>query len=119
MDLIPEDDCINEDGGDSNQDVMDNVSVLSLGVEKQAGVFETTSVNQGPPVEVWAPKPQLGDNARYQLIADAILQRQKWYRLRQLHEVDGISWELMMHHLDCHSHRQHHTFPITYRPAIM
>lgn len=57
MDLIPEDDCINEDGGDSNQDVMDNVSVLSLGEEKQAGVFETTSVNQGPPIEVLAPKP--------------------------------------------------------------
>lgn len=98
---------------------MDNVSVLSLGEEKQAGVFETTSVNQGPPIEVWAPKPQLGENAWYQLIANTTLQRQKEYRLRQLHEVDGISWELMMHHLDCHSHRQHHTFPITHRPAIM
>lgn len=60
LDLIPEADRVNDDGGDSDQDFMENVSIVSVGEEKQTGVFESTSVYQGPPVEGSAVKPQLG-----------------------------------------------------------
>lgn len=59
------------------------------------------------------------DPDRFQLIANAALQRQKEHDLRKLPTIGGIPSELAMHLLDLHWNRQHHTFHLTYRPAFM
>lgn len=61
------------------------------------------------------------DNApdRYELIANAALQRQKEHDLRRRETIGGIPGELAMHLLDLHWNRQHHTYHLTYRPAFM
>ncbi|PYI01403.1 nitrogen assimilation transcription factor NirA [Aspergillus sclerotiicarbonarius CBS 121057] len=56
---------------------------------------------------------------RYQLIAEAALQRQREPDLRRLATIGGIPSELALHLLDLHWNRQHHTFLLTYRPAFM
>ncbi|PCG96549.1 Transcription factor [Penicillium occitanis (nom. inval.)] len=56
---------------------------------------------------------------RYELIANAALQRQKEHDLRRREKIGGISGELAMHLLDLHWNRQHHTYHLTYRPAFM
>ncbi|PYH89948.1 nitrogen assimilation transcription factor NirA [Aspergillus ellipticus CBS 707.79] len=56
---------------------------------------------------------------RYQLIAEAALQRQREPDLRRLATIGGIPSELALHLLDLHWNRQHHTFLVTYRPAFM
>ena len=53
------------------------------------------------------------------LIANAALQRQSEHHLALLPEIDGVPTELAMHLLDLHWSRQHHTFLLTYRPAVM
>lgn len=56
---------------------------------------------------------------RYELIASAALQRQKEHDLRRRETIGGIPGELAMHLLDLHWNRQHHTYHLTYRPALM
>ncbi|KAH8691671.1 nitrogen assimilation transcription factor NirA [Talaromyces proteolyticus] len=56
---------------------------------------------------------------RYQLIANAALQRQREHDLRMKENIGGIPSELAMHLLDLHWNRQHHTYHLTYRPAFM
>jgi hypothetical protein len=66
--------------------------------------------------------PDSGDSSepeRFQLIANAALQRQKEHDLRRRTTIGGIPSELAMHLLDLHWNRQHHTFHLTYRPAFM
>jgi len=55
----------------------------------------------------------------YQLIASAALARQKEHQLRSLPVIGGIAGELALHLLDLHWNRAHHTFLLTYRPAVM
>jgi hypothetical protein len=59
------------------------------------------------------------DEARYQLIANAALERQKEFSISLLPDIDGVPINLAMHLLDLHWNRQHHTFLLTYRPAFM
>lgn len=59
------------------------------------------------------------EEVRDQLIANAALQRQREYQIRDVVDVDGVSVELATHLLDVHWNRPHHTFLLTYRPAIM
>ena len=54
----------------------------------------------------------------HQLIANALLQRQKEFYMSSW-DFDGVPAELAMHLLDLHWNRQHHSFLLTYRPAIM
>ncbi|KKA16125.1 Nitrogen assimilation transcription factor NirA [Rasamsonia emersonii CBS 393.64] len=56
------------------------------------------------------------DPDRFQLIANAALQRQKEHDLRKLPTIGGIPSELAMHLLDLHWNRQHHTFHLTGGP---
>jgi len=53
------------------------------------------------------------------LIANAALQRQNERLLTYLPDIDNVSTGLALHLLDVHWARQHHTFLLTYRPAIM
>lgn len=59
------------------------------------------------------------EHIRNLLIANAVLERQREYELRFLAHIDGVPIELAMHLLNLHWSRQHHTFLLTYRPAIM
>ncbi|KAJ4287765.1 hypothetical protein N0V90_012469 [Kalmusia sp. IMI 367209] len=61
----------------------------------------------------------IDEAGRNQLIANAALQRQREHRLTRLHTIAGEPSELALHLLDLHWNRQHHTFLLTYRPAIM
>jgi hypothetical protein len=53
-----------------------------------------------------------------ELIANAVLQRQREYELQYHANFDGVPTELALHLLDLHWNRQHHTFLLTYRPAF-
>ncbi|KAF1809224.1 hypothetical protein P152DRAFT_461649 [Eremomyces bilateralis CBS 781.70] len=53
------------------------------------------------------------------LLANAVISRQNEHKLRELVSLDGVPIDLAIHLLDLHWNRQHHTFLLTYRPAIM
>ncbi|RDL30991.1 uncharacterized protein BP5553_09780 [Venustampulla echinocandica] len=59
------------------------------------------------------------ENIRNSLIANAVLKRQGEYELYSFPDLDGVATDLGMHLLELHWNRQHHTFLLTYRPAIM
>ncbi|OOQ88043.1 nitrogen assimilation transcription factor nirA [Penicillium brasilianum] len=59
------------------------------------------------------------ESLRYQLIANAAMERQREYRLRCLAFIRGIPADLALHLLNLHWSRQHHTFLLTYRPTFM
>ncbi|KAL4895602.1 nitrogen assimilation transcription factor NirA [Aspergillus ambiguus] len=85
------------------------------------GIFGLTSAlhAQSPTDEAQSSPRTKAAPDRYQLIAEAALQRQKEHDLRSLPSIAGIPTELAMHLLDLHWNRQHHTFLLTYRPAFM
>ncbi|KAJ5259626.1 hypothetical protein N7478_012607 [Penicillium angulare] len=64
--------------------------------------------------------PQFNTDAlRYQLFANAAMERQREHRLRGLSNIRGVPAALALHLLDLHWSRQHHTFLLTYRPTFM
>lgn len=85
------------------------------------GIFGLTSaLHARSPTDDAQSSPRIrAEPDRYQLIAEAALQRQKEHDLRVLPTIAGIPAELAMHLLDLHWNRQHHTFLLTYRPAFM
>ncbi|KAL4971596.1 fungal-specific transcription factor domain-containing protein [Aspergillus desertorum] len=87
------------------------------------GILSSTSVVQASRL-VRTGGPELAPAAttealRYQLIANAAMQRQQEHRLRGLASIRGIPAALVLHLLDLHWSRQHHTFLLTYRPTFM
>ncbi|KAL6229204.1 fungal-specific transcription factor domain-containing protein [Aspergillus navahoensis] len=86
-------------------------------------IFSSTSVVQvSRPMRTAGPElaPATTKEAlRYQLIANAAMQRQQEQRLRGLASIRGIPAALALHLLDLHWSRQHHTFLLTYRPTFM
>ncbi|KAJ5688605.1 hypothetical protein N7462_002997 [Penicillium macrosclerotiorum] len=95
--------------------------------EASDSIFSSTSVvhDSSPigPVDPNATRREEQEAAtellRYQLIANAAMERQREHRLRRLTSIRGIPAELALHLLDLHWSRQHHTFLLTYRPAFM
>ncbi|KKY27693.1 putative nitrogen assimilation transcription factor nira [Phaeomoniella chlamydospora] len=109
-----------EDGdGSSSDEDLDPVNFLSVDESGHIGAFGPSSALHDPLQAGGADKAQHGDHFRYQLIANAALQRQQEHLLRRLPEIDGVPTELAMHLLDLHWNRQHHSFLLTYRPAFM
>jgi hypothetical protein len=53
------------------------------------------------------------------LIANAALQRQLEHKLSKSNAIEGVPTNVALRLLECHWSRQHHTFLLTYRPAIM
>lgn len=105
----------------SSDEDCDPSNFLSLDETGQVGVY-------GPTSALHASSPMKSGNLndsepleplRYQLIANAVLQRQKEHNLSKLPTIGGEPSDLAMHLLDLHWNRQHHTFLLTYRPAIM
>lgn len=99
-------------------DPSNHVSVDDYG---QVGVFGLTSTlheHQGQLSKSTATNP-IAEESSYQLIANAALERQKEFRIRLLPDIDGVPIHIATHLLDLHWNRQHHTFLLTYRPALM
>lgn len=103
------------ESSDGDFDVSKYVSVDDQG---QVGVFGLTSTLHNPGNRTMPTGPPSND-VRNLLVANAALQRQKEFSLRQLPDIDGIPTNLAMHLLNLHWNRQHHTFLLTYRPAFM
>ncbi|KAF5604188.1 Nit-4-like protein [Fusarium pseudocircinatum] len=59
------------------------------------------------------------EHVKNQLIANAALQRHLEHRLTRHATIAGEPTELALHLLNLHWARQHHTFLLTYRPAVM
>ncbi|KAH7242073.1 fungal-specific transcription factor domain-containing protein [Fusarium tricinctum] len=59
------------------------------------------------------------ENVKNGLIANAALQRHLEYRLAKISTIAGEPTALALHLLNLHWARQHHTFLLTYRPAVM
>ncbi|KAB8245068.1 fungal-specific transcription factor domain-containing protein [Aspergillus flavus] len=84
------------------------------------GIFSSTSViHVSRPVTSPEQPAASTESLRYQLIANAAMERQREHRLRRLTVIRGIPADLALHLLDLHWSRQHHTFLLTYRPAFM
>ena len=96
---------------------------LSLTTKSHAtsdGIFSSTSVvHVSRPITSPEQPETSTESLRYQLIANAAMERQREHRLRRLTFIRGIPADLALHLLDLHWSRQHHTFLLTYRPAFM
>ncbi|KAH8670788.1 fungal-specific transcription factor domain-containing protein [Xylariales sp. PMI_506] len=104
---------------DAGFDLSNHVSVDDQG---QVGVFGLTSTLHDSAQGRFADRAQgisTIEESSYQLIANAALERQKEFRVRMLPDIDGVPVNIAMHLLDLHWNRQHHTFLLTYRPALM
>ncbi|KAL2796272.1 fungal-specific transcription factor domain-containing protein [Aspergillus keveii] len=85
-------------------------------------IFSSTSVVQTSSLRQLASHEQQQastETLRYQLIANAAMERQREHRLRGLSSIRGVPAQLALHLLDLHWSRQHHTFLLTYRPTFM
>ncbi|KUJ06692.1 uncharacterized protein LY89DRAFT_403835 [Mollisia scopiformis] len=91
---------------------------LSVDEQGQVGVFGLTSTLHNPAAPA-VSKVAPSHDIRNQLVANAALERQKEFSIRLLPDIDGVPIGVAMHLLDLHWNRQHHTFLLTYRPALM
>ncbi|KAF9890867.1 hypothetical protein FE257_005443 [Aspergillus nanangensis] len=105
----------------SSDEEYDPTTFLSRDECGTVGIFGPTSAlhAQSPADDDRSNPRTAAEPDRYQLIAEAALQRQREHDLRNLPTIAGIPSELAMHLLDLHWNRQHHTFLLTYRPAFM
>ncbi|TPX21296.1 hypothetical protein DIZ76_015252 [Coccidioides immitis] len=109
-----------DDGaGISSDEDLDVLPFLSVGEGGKVDTFGPSSALQGPTRPVIPTESPVAEHVRNQLIANAILQRQREHDLCYRQDVFGVPLELAKHLLDLHWNRQHHTFLLTYRPAIM
>ncbi|KAK6070276.1 hypothetical protein SCUP515_08496 [Seiridium cupressi] len=94
---------------------------VSVDDHGQLGVFGLTSTlhDHVQGIDSNTSSDAASEENNYQLIANAALERQKEFRIRLLPGIDGVPLNIATHLLDLHWNRQHHTFLLTYRPALM
>lgn len=94
---------------------------LSVDERGQVEVYGPTSALHGlsPDNPMRQRGTETNEPLRHQLIANSVLQRQQEYHLLRMTTIGDEPAELALHLLDLHWNRQHHTFLLTYRPAIM
>ncbi|RTE75113.1 hypothetical protein BHE90_010447 [Fusarium euwallaceae] len=107
----------------SSEDELDIAHFISVDDAGQPSSFGPSSALHNPARSETGLSPSrqsaTQDNIRNGLIANAALQRHQEYGLARLPAIDGIPTELALHLLNLHWARQHHTFLLTYRPAVM
>ncbi|KAG4443230.1 hypothetical protein IFR05_001273 [Cadophora sp. M221] len=108
-------------GSDCDSDSFQPANYLSVDERGQVEVYGPTSALHGlsPDSSAHEKSSRTNEPLRHQLIANALLQRQNEHNLLRLTTIGGEPAELALHLLDLHWNRQHHTFLLTYRPAIM
>ncbi|KAI5287987.1 hypothetical protein KEM54_005561 [Ascosphaera aggregata] len=110
---------IDDELEDSSDEDLDVSAFLSVGEGGRVDSFGPSSLLQRPTKPMTPSEYPIADNVRNQLVANAILQRQREHELHSWKHIDGVPVELALHLLDLHWNRQHHSFLLTYRPAIM
>ncbi|WEW58853.1 hypothetical protein PRK78_004321 [Emydomyces testavorans] len=110
----------NDDGAATSSDEdLDVLPFLSIDERGKVDTFGPSSALQGPTRPIIPTESPVAEDVRNQLIANALLQRQRERDLSYRQGIFGVPMELAKHLLDLHWNRQHHTFLLTYRPAIM
>lgn len=115
-------DCteVEKDSSDEEPDLALFASIDDTGIASSFG--PSSALNQpakGSISRRQRDDREVNDAVRNRLIANAALQRQQEHVLTSMPDIHGVSTDLALHLLDIHWSRQHHTFPLTYRPAIM
>jgi len=90
----------------------------SFGPSSALHVPSQSESAQSPPHHVYFRSPE-AEIIQHRLIANAALARQMEHNIASLSSIDGTSTDIGLQLLDLHWTRQHHTFLLTYRPAIM
>ncbi|KAF3484036.1 uncharacterized protein GIQ15_03360 [Arthroderma uncinatum] len=108
-----------DDDGISSDEDLDVLPFLSVDEGGKVDTFGPSSALQGPTKPIISKESPVTEHVRNQLIANAILQRQREHDIRCWQEIYGVPVELAVHLLDLHWSRQHHSFLLTYRPAVM
>jgi hypothetical protein len=103
----------------TGDDHADASTFLSVDDSGQLGVYGPSSLFSGGNRTRTGRHAASTEQVKNQLFANAALQRQKEHSLRYLEVIRGIPGELALHLLDLHWNRQHHTYLLTYRPALM
>ena len=109
-----------KESSDEEPDLAPFASVDETGMPSSFG--PSSALNQPPRRGLGHPHRGSGeanDAVRNGLIANAALQRQREHALASLPDIHGVPTDLALHLLDVHWSKQHHTFPLMYRPAIM
>lgn len=109
---------------ESEEDEPDVVQFISIDECGNAATFGPSSALHVPPRNGQSPRTALNQDPglghrKNALIANAALQRQAEQHLVALPDIAGVPTSLALHLLNVHWGRQHHTFLLTYRPAIM
>ena len=104
---------------DHNQQGPDTSPYLSVDEMGNFNSFGPSSAWQIAADDTKSTKTTVNSTSRTVLVANAALVRQMEYRLASSTDFDGLSPDLAIHLLDLHWNRQHHTFLLTYRPAII
>lgn len=101
---------------DENLDISPFYSIDEMGHLDSFGPSSALQSSTHPPMPT---DSEATEHIRNYLISNAVLERQREHELRRLTDIDGVDIDLAMHLLDLHWSRQHHTYLLTYRPAIM
>ena len=106
----------------SSEDEVDIAHFISIDDTGKTRSFGPSSALHNPAKSEGPQSPSrqsaTTDYVQNSLIANAALQRQAEHGLIRLPHIDGVSTELALRLLNLHWARQHHTFLLTYRPAI-
>lgn len=122
---------VNEERKNDQGDESEFVKLIShqatFDASSYISVDESGNFNSFGPSSVWqmmTDTPAIVqktaiENTKNALVANAALSRQLEYRLATFSELAGVPVDLATHLLELHWNRQHHTFLLTYRPAII
>lgn len=116
-----------QDGAGESQHVHAAPDRASVNTSPYLSVDECGNFNNFGPSSAWqmaieTPRgvgTATAPNIQNTLVANAALSRQLEHQLATFDELDGVPIDLAIHLLDLHWNRQHHTFLLTYRPAII
>lgn len=111
-------DTSNEVLNDQSDEELDVAPFFSVDETGKIDSFGPSSALQAAVHRPPATESTMLQHIRNKLIVNATLQRQREYELYRMSDIDGVPTPLAMHLLDLHWSRQHHTFLLTYRPAI-
>lgn len=109
---------------ESEEDELDVTQFISINESGNPETFGPSSALHAPPYSSQSPRTAPAQNTGLEhrknaLIANAALQRQAEHNIAAMPDIAGVPTELALHLLDVHWARQHHTFLLTYRPAVM
>ncbi|KAF5661190.1 Nit-4-like protein [Fusarium heterosporum] len=107
----------------SSDDELDITNFISVDDSGRTSIFGPSSALHNPARSETHTQPSVPsttlENIKNRLIANAALQRHLEYGLTKYSTIASEPSELALHLLNLHWARQHHTFLLTYRPAVM